>query len=75
LYRVVRTSDSWRRAEKFGPQVNVNGTEIGPMIAPDGRSFVFSRNAGANVSGELFIATPDARPAGKLLTATCSERR
>jgi hypothetical protein len=75
LYRVVRTSGRWRRAEKFGPEVNVDGTEIGAMIAPDGRSFVFSRNAGDNASGELFIATADAGQARKLLSATCRVRR
>lgn len=57
LYRVVRTSKGWRRDEKFGPEININATEIGPLIARDGRSFMFSRDAGDDASGELFIAT------------------
>jgi hypothetical protein len=57
LYRVVKTSTGWRRDKKFGREVNVNATEIGPLIAPDGRSFVFSRDTGGDASGELFIAT------------------
>lgn len=61
LYRVVKTANGWRRDKKFGPQVNVNATEIGPLIAPDGRSFVFSRDADGEASGELFIATFGAR--------------
>jgi len=34
---------------------NGNGTEIGPLIAPDGGSFMFSHDAGDGAAGELFI--------------------
>ncbi len=57
LVRVVDTGAGWRRAEKFGAEVNANGTEIGPLIAADGRSFAFSRDAGPGKSGELFVAS------------------
>ena len=56
LYRVVRTAVGWRRQSKYGPSVNKNGTEIGPMILPDGKTFVFSRDVGGNESGELLVA-------------------
>ena len=69
MFRVTATPTGWQRAGKFGPQVNSNGTEIGPLIAPDGRSFVFSRDAGGDDSGELFIARLD--PAGQWPPQRC----
>lgn len=57
MYRVVAESDGWHRAEKFAHEINANGTEIGPMITPGGDGFVFSRDAGGNVSGEFFLAS------------------
>ncbi len=59
LYRVVMTPRGWQRQGKYGPEVNVNGTEIGPLISPKGESFLFSRDAGGQRSGELFIAHRD----------------
>ncbi|MCW6535792.1 TolB family protein [Sphingomonas lycopersici] len=64
LFRIEHTPAGWRRAGRFGPTVNANGTEIGPLIARDGRSFVFSRDAGAGKSGELFVARLGASRAG-----------
>lgn len=74
MYRVVPTSNGWRRAEKFGPEVNVNGTEIGPMLAPDGHSFVFSRDTGEKGSGELFIATLDGARGSGALQGLCGAK-
>jgi hypothetical protein len=71
LYRAVPTSNGWRRAEKLGPEINVNGTEIGPMFTPDGRSFVFSRDAGEKTSGELFIAAPSGAQVDSSLQKAC----
>jgi hypothetical protein len=62
LYRVAKDGKGWRRAEKFGPPVNVDKTGIGPMIAPDGKSFVYSRDAGGEQSGELFVVRFDGAP-------------
>jgi hypothetical protein len=53
LVRAVATAHGWRR-DRLYP--NQNGTEIGPLIAPDSSSFMFSRDAGDGASGELFIA-------------------
>ncbi|MES2256426.1 MAG: hypothetical protein V4559_15470 [Pseudomonadota bacterium] len=59
LYRVEKTRKGWERREKFGPEINVDTSGIGPMIAPYGRMFVFSRDMGGNQSGELFAAHLD----------------
>jgi len=56
LVRVVRRGSRWVREGKYGPEVNTNATEIGPLILPD-RTFVFSRDSGPKASGELFIAS------------------
>lgn len=56
LYRALPTEHGWRRGDRFGPEVNVNDTEIGPLITSDGQSFLFSRDTGAKNSGELFVA-------------------
>src|SRR3569833_3611758 len=53
LVRAVATGHAWKR-ERALP--NQNGTELGPLIAPDGHSFMFSHDAGDGASGELFIA-------------------
>jgi hypothetical protein len=53
LVRAVATAHGWRRDRLYPDQT---GTEIGPLIAPDNSSFMFSRDAGAGASGELFIA-------------------
>jgi hypothetical protein len=56
IYRVDNVSGRWGNRVWMGPPVNSNGTEIGPLLAPDGRSFLFSRNAEDGKSGELYIA-------------------
>lgn len=56
LFRVVRTRNGWERSRKYDAPVNVNGTEIGPMITKNGRALIFSRDAGEGRSGELYIA-------------------
>jgi len=55
LVRVVATAHGWHREQPFA---NQNGSEIGPLIAPDSHSFIFSRDAGDGASGELFLAQP-----------------
>ena len=72
LYRTVKDGKGWRRAEKFGKPVNVDKTEIGPMIAPDGKSFVYSRDAGGDRSGELFVVRLDG--AAKNWPPVCGRR-
>jgi hypothetical protein len=59
LYRVEKGKSGWERREKFGPEINADSSGIGPMIAPYGRMFVFSRDAGGERSGELFAVHLD----------------
>jgi hypothetical protein len=59
LYRVEKSKAGWERREKFGPEINADTSGIGPMIAPYGHMFVFSRDAGGDRSGELFAVHLD----------------
>jgi hypothetical protein len=63
LVLVVRSGSGWRRSSKFGPAINANGTEIGPLIDRQGSQFLFSRDSGGNESGELFAAYQSPRGA------------
>ena len=57
LYRLERgRRGGWTHKLRLGEAVNATGTEIGPAIAPDGRSFLFSRIGGGGRSGEIFAA-------------------
>ncbi|WP_162140524.1 TolB family protein [Sphingomonas sp. PR090111-T3T-6A] len=73
LFMVERKGGSWRRAYRFGPDVNANGSEIGPLIVDNGRSFVFSRDLGGQFSGELMIAS--LRKVSKRTPASATGRR
>lgn len=56
FFRVACGPHGWEPRQRLGPAVNANSSEIGPMFLPDGQSFLFSRDAGDNRSGELFLA-------------------
>lgn len=45
----------WSAREKLGPQVNVNGSEIGALFSPSGKSLLFARDTGEPKSGEFFV--------------------
>jgi hypothetical protein len=60
LFYVEPGPKGWHRTKRLDASVNVNGTEIGPMITPDSCGFVFSRDAGGDASGEFFLAKLDA---------------
>jgi Tol biopolymer transport system component len=50
----------WTPRVRLGPEINVNGSEIGANFSPSGRAFLFSRDLGPGRSGEFMIAgTPD----------------
>jgi hypothetical protein len=61
LFRLTHGPKGWGNRTPYGPEVNATGAEIGPTIAPDGHSFLFSRDAGDGRSGELFVAS-DGKP-------------
>ncbi len=55
LYESRRGEDGWAPRTKLPPQVNVNGSEIGALFSPSGRSLMFARDLVGGQSGELFV--------------------
>jgi hypothetical protein len=55
LYESRREAGAWGPKVKLDPRINVNGTEIGALFSPGGRSLLFSRDTGAGLSGEFFV--------------------
>ena len=55
LYESDREGDSWAPRRKLDPPVNVNGTEVGALFSPSGRSLLFARDSKGALSGELFV--------------------
>jgi hypothetical protein len=59
IYRLRRSGGSWGSKTRLGGAVNVNGTEIGPLILDrHGRRFLLSRDLGEPLSGEILLVTP-----------------
>jgi hypothetical protein len=57
LFGAVRDGDGrWGGRTRLGPEINTGALEVGPLFAPDGRSFLFARDTGAGESGEMFVA-------------------
>jgi WD40 repeat protein len=55
LYESKRTPDGWAPKVKLPPEVNVNGTEIGAVFSPSGRTLLFARDTRGPASGEFFV--------------------
>ena len=55
LYETRKTRTGWSARIKLGADVNVNGTEIGPLFSPSGRSLLFARDTKEPDSGEFFV--------------------
>jgi hypothetical protein len=55
LYQTAKTLTGWVPRTKLGPEVNQNGTEIGALFSPSGRSLMFSRDTKGADSGEFFV--------------------
>ena len=55
LYETRRTADGWSPRRPLGPDVNANGSEIGAVFSPSGRSLLFSRDLKGSESGEFFV--------------------
>lgn len=72
LYESRKTQTSWSPRVKLGADVNANGTEIGALFSPSGRSLLFARDTKGQDSGEFFVSheggseawPPDCPPAG-----------
>lgn len=59
LWESRRAGDFWSRRVKLPPGINVNGSEIGAALSPSGNTLLFSRDTGAPLSGEFFVAHLD----------------
>ena len=55
LYETKRTATGWSPRAKLPPEVNVNGTEIGAVFSPSGKSLLFARDTQGPDSGEFFL--------------------
>jgi hypothetical protein len=56
LYLMTHGPHGWTGRTPLPANVNATQSEIGPMISPDGHSFLFSRDAKDGRSGELWVA-------------------
>jgi len=55
LYETHNTDSGWSARSKLGPELNQNGTEIGALFSPSGRSLLFARDTKGPDSGEFFV--------------------
>lgn len=55
LYESRKTEAGWAKRTKLGPEINVNGSEIGAVFSPSGRSLLFARDTKGADSGEFFV--------------------
>jgi hypothetical protein len=55
LYESRKTDKGWSPRTKLGPEVNVNGSEIGAVFSPSGKSLLFARDTKGPDSGEFFL--------------------
>ncbi|HUR19914.1 MAG TPA: hypothetical protein VMZ90_03845 [Vicinamibacterales bacterium] len=63
LYQTLKTPTGWAPRTKLGPEVNVNGSEIGPLFSPSGKSLLFARDTKGPDSGEFFVSYEHGREA------------
>ncbi|MGH8131549.1 MAG: TolB family protein [Steroidobacteraceae bacterium] len=55
FYESRKTPTGWSPRRKLGAEINVNGTEIGPLFSTSERSLLFSRETKGPDSGEFFV--------------------
>jgi hypothetical protein len=55
LYETRRAENGWTPRAKLGAEINLNGSEIGALYSPSGRSLLFARDTKGPDSGEFFI--------------------
>ena len=55
LYESRLEKGVWSPRRKLPPEVNVNGSEIGAVFSPSGKSLLFSRDTKGPDSGEFFV--------------------
>lgn len=55
LYEARRRDGVWSPKVSLGPDVNRNGSEIGALLSPSGKSLLFARDTRGPDSGEFFV--------------------
>ena len=55
FYRSRRTADGWTPRVKLPAPINVNGSEIGALFSPSGKSMLFARDIKTSLSGEFLV--------------------
>ncbi len=61
LYESRATANGWSPRARMPARVNVNGSEIGAVFSPTGKSLLFSRDTKGPESGEFFLLKEDPR--------------
>src|SRR5690606_19595571 len=51
----ARSGAGWGPRRRLGPALNAEGSEIGALLSPSGRSLMFARDLGEGRSGELMV--------------------
>ncbi len=55
LYESRFRGGRWRARERLDATINTPAMEVGPLLSPDGRFFLFARDSGdASLSGEIY---------------------
>lgn len=55
FYRSRRTADGWTPRVRLPAPINVNGSEIGALFSPSGKSMLFARDLKTPLSGEFLV--------------------
>jgi hypothetical protein len=55
FYHSALREGRWSTRTRLGPEINVNGTEIGALLSPTGRSMLFARDTKGRDSGEFVV--------------------
>ncbi|GIL38253.1 TolB family protein [Roseiterribacter gracilis] len=55
FYESHLTNDGWTPKVKMGAEINANGSEVGALLSPSGRSMLFARDTKGPNSGEFFL--------------------
>ena len=63
LYESRLEPGGWSARRKLPQQINVNGSEVGALFSPSGKSLLFARDTGSPGSGEFFVLHEDPREA------------
>lgn len=54
-FESVRKQQGWSPRRRMGKGINRNGTEVGALFSPSGRSLLFARDTRGSMSGEFHV--------------------